>query len=190
MKDDDLIPASEGELSRDERAGFEALPRERAPSRILEERTVKALVDRGLIRSRRHRFALRAPWAAAAIAASLAFFVSGVVVGQWMGSRQTANALAALYSDPTDRAAALVQSTASAQRAALSDLVDAARSAQPEDVERAREVAFAALWAAAAEIARLDPDDPAAARILLELKRARLGETEREPEGVRSVVWF
>ena len=41
MHDDDLSP--------DERAAFEALPRERDPGRMLEERTVQALRARGLL---------------------------------------------------------------------------------------------------------------------------------------------
>ncbi len=181
MKHDELTPA--------EREAFDALPREGMPSRILEERTVRALKEQGLIRLGRPWSGLRVPWIAAGIAAALALFASGLAVGQGMGARQTANALASLYPNETARAAARVQSTGSAHQLALADIVDVADEGQPEDAVRGREVALAAFWAAAAEIVRLAPDDPMAARILQEFERS--GSEEGRGEGSRrNVVWF
>jgi hypothetical protein len=178
------------DLTPEEREAFEMLPREKKPSRILEERTVRALKERGLIRSTPSHVARIRPWmAATAVAASIAMFATGIAVGQSMGARQTANALATIYPGQTERAAALVQSTGSAHRSALSDLVQVAQSADPDEAARAREVALATFWAAAAEIVRLAPDDPMAARILQEFERARSG-AEGGAEGTRSVVWF
>ena len=176
---DDLTPA--------EREEFEKLPMEKMPSRILEERTVRALKDRGLIRSAPAHVARLRPWmGAAAVAASVALFVSGMLVGQVMGTRQTVDTLAAIYPDATQRAAAMVQATGSEHAAALERLV-AAASSDPEQREMAREVALSAFWAAAEEIVRLAPDDPLAARILQEFGRG--GQTEGE-EAARNVVWF
>ncbi len=177
------------ELTPEEREVYARLPREQMPSRILEERTVRALKERGLIRSRPGHVGRVRPWmTATAVAASLALFASGVVVGQGMGARQTANALAAIYPDETARAAATVQSTGSAHRTALAALIEATQSATPEDVERAREVAVASFWASAAEIVRLAPDDPLAARILQEFERAQ--HAGAGAEATRNVVWY
>ena len=177
------------ELTPEEREGYARLPRERMPSRILEERTVRALKERGLIRSHPGGWGRVRPWmAATAVAASLALFASGVAVGQGMGARQTASALAAIYPDEAARAAATVQSTGTAHRTALAALVEATRSAQPEEMERAREVALASFWASAAEIVRLAPDDPLAARILQELERAQ--HAGAGAEATRNVVWY
>lgn len=71
---------SENELTPEERAAFGALPREREPSRLLEERTVAALRERGHLRpgSRAPRI-LRATAAAAAVAVFLGGFAAGRV---------------------------------------------------------------------------------------------------------------
>jgi hypothetical protein len=176
---DDLTPA--------EREEFEKLPMEKMPSRILEERTVRALKDRGLIRSAPKHVARFHPWmGAAAVAASVALFVSGMLVGERMGAQQTVDTLAAIYPDATQRAAAMVQATGSEHAAALERLV-AAASSDPDQRDMAREVALAAFWAAAEEIVRLAPDDPMAARILQEFGRGEPGEGEDE---TRNVVWF
>lgn len=178
-------------LSQNEREAFDALPRERMPSRILEERTVRALKKQGIIRTRPVLTGARLPWLAAGIAAALALFVSGLAVGQAMGVRQTADALAAVYTQPTELAAARVQSTGSAHRDALAALVAAAgRDADPQEVQQAREVALAAFWAAANEIVRLAPDDPVALRILQEADRSTSGGRPRTAEDTTSVVWF
>ncbi|UCF18218.1 MAG: hypothetical protein JSU87_09650 [Gemmatimonadota bacterium] len=176
------------ELRPSERAAFDALPREQSASRILEERTVRALKERGLLRSRP---ALIRPWVVAtAAAASLALFASGLAVGQWMGARQTVDALAALYPEGPNRAAARVQSTGSAHVAALNALVEALGSAAPQDAARAREVAIATLWAAAAEVIRLAPDDELAAQVLQVLESVPTEGGVAAEEGQRNVVWF
>jgi hypothetical protein len=74
MTDDELTPG--------ERETFAALPRDARPGDLLEERTVRALAELGLLQRRR---ALRArptlAWAAAA-AACVIFFVAGFSLGQ------------------------------------------------------------------------------------------------------------
>lgn len=177
-------------LSEAERQAFDSLPQERIPPAGLEERTVRALEQRGLIRRRRPRWASSRPWiAVAGVAAGVALFAVGLAVGQSMGARQTAEALAAVYPDATDRAAARVQSTGSEHVQALYALVEAMAAAAPAEREQAREVARATLWAAASEVVRLAPDDPLAERILEEIERARLG-TAGGREAAHSVIWF
>ncbi|UCC72604.1 MAG: hypothetical protein JSV86_19950 [Gemmatimonadota bacterium] len=177
-------------LRQAEREAFDSLPRERMPSRILEERTVRALKKRGIIRSRPLLSTARLPWLAAGIAAALALFVSGLAVGQAMGVRQTADALAGIYTRPTDLAAARVQSTGSAHREALAALVTATGAAEPQEVQQAREVALAAFWAAANEIVRLAPDDPVSLRILQEVERSVGGRGPGAAADTTNVVWF
>lgn len=181
MKRNGLTPA--------EQEAFDSLPRERTPSRLLEERTARALRERGLIRSSSARPGVVRPWMViAAVAASVALFATGLAVGQWMGARQTVDALAAFYPDRTERAAALVQTTGSAHTAALGGLIAATEGANPETLEQAREVARAALWSAASEVVRIAPDDPLAVRILQEFERARTGQGTSED--ARNFVWF
>jgi len=178
-------------LTPAEREGLESLPRERMPSPFLEERTVRALRERGLIRQGSIRAGLVRPWmAAAAVAASVALFASGLAVGQMIGARQTADALAAVYPNQADRAAAMVQTTGSAYTAALSRLVEVTAAADAGEVQRGREVALAALWAAASEVVRLAPDDPLAVQILQEFERARGEASPADSAAARSVVWF
>ncbi len=176
------------ELTSEERDALDGLPRDRIPPRSLEERTVRALKERGRIRSDTRTAPSRFWVAAAGIAAALAFFATGVVVGQGMGARQTADALAAIYPGEAERAAAHVQRTGSQHAAALAALVKATGSAEPEDAIRGREVALATLWAAASEVIRLAPEDPVAASILQELERQQ--QQAAEKDDASSVVWF
>lgn len=179
------------ELTPSEREALSSLSRERMPSEFLEERTVRALRERGLLRSGSPVVGLPRPWAAAAaVAASVALFASGLAAGQWIGSRQTADALAAVYPNQADRAAAMVQTTGSAYTAALGRLVEVMAAADTVEVQRAREVALAALWAAASEVARIAPDAPLAVGILQEFERARGEDSPSDSVGARNVVWF
>jgi hypothetical protein len=158
MKDHELEQALDG------------LPREREPGRMLEERTVKALREEGLIAGAqpvaridvRHR-----PWwrSAAAIAAGIALFAGGLSVGQMLGVRQTADAFQTVFEDGDVLLAAQVQRAGSDYVAALAAL-SAADGGAVADTSQALEVALTALWAAANEIVRLAPDDPVTARIL------------------------
>lgn len=186
---DENMGRNSDELTPAEREEYERLPRERMPSRILEERTVRALRRRGLIAAGSSHLRWQRPWmVAAGIAAAIALFVSGMLVGQGMGARQTADVIATIYPDATQRAAARVQTRGSELAAALSQLAEAADSADSEEVELARQVALSAFWAAAEEVVRLAPNDPLAARILQELERQ--DEGEGTGAGERNVVWF
>lgn len=164
------------ELTRAEQEAFAALPRERDPGQLLEERTVRALREEGLLAARSgvgplagHPGAApgRRPWwrSAAAIAAALALFAGGLSVGQMLGARQTAGAFQSVFEEGDALLAAQVQRTGSDYVAALAALSGANGSAVA-DTSQALEVALTALWAAANQIVLLAPDDPLTARIL------------------------
>ncbi len=165
------------DLTPEERAALGALPCEREPGRMLEERTVKALREEGLLGSAAlvrqsaggpsRRDERGRPWwmSAAAIAAGIALFAGGLSIGQALGARQTADAFHTVFEEGDARLASQVQRTGSDYVAALAALAEA-DGAVAADTGQALEVALTALWAAANEIVRLAPDDPLTARIL------------------------
>lgn len=73
---------NENELTPSERAAFDSLPRERAPSDLLEERVVSELRTRGMLSTparRGSRFSTA--WR---IAAAIALFAGGVATGRFI----------------------------------------------------------------------------------------------------------
>jgi len=164
------------ELTAAERQALDALPRESDPGQLLEERTVRALREQGLLATARvsgttdvsaaHVAPQSRPWwrSAAAIAAGIALFAGGMSIGQVLGSRQTAEAFQTVFEDGDVQLASQVQRTGSEYVASLVALT--AANGATADSGQAVEVALTALWAAANEIVRLAPDDPLAARIL------------------------
>ncbi|HET9441419.1 MAG TPA: hypothetical protein VFO52_14680 [Longimicrobiales bacterium] len=161
------------------------LPTETIPSAMLEERTVRELRNRGLLRRRRW---LPTSWLVGSVAASLALFASGVAVGQWMGTRTVAE----LAQSNSSSAAAQVQETGTAYVRALEALVSAANQTQgAQQSAQAREVALTALHAAANEVVRLAPNDPVATKILQGIEQAKRQAplNERDASG-RQIVWF
>ena len=170
-------PVDAIELSAEERRALDGLSREREPGRMLEERTVRALREEGLLESAtgsggRAQPAARVderqrPWwrAAAAIAAGIALFAGGLSVGQMLGARQTVDVFQTVFEEGDALLAAQVQRAGSDYVAALAALSGADGGAAA-DTSQALEVALTALWAAANEIVRLAPDDPLTARIL------------------------
>ena len=85
-----------------------------------------------------------------------------------------------------------VQRACSAYVAALAQLVERADSATAGEASQAREVALAALWAAANEVVRLAPDDPVTGQILRGFERSRQEQAASASEElpVRQVIWF
>ena len=148
------------ELTPEEQAEFAALPRERVPSALLEERTVNALRVRGVL-ARPHR---PVAWWVTAAAAALALFAGGFAAGQFTTTRGVATELIAAQQQTAEETARLVQRTGSAYVAALAALVAMADSTGPA-VDQGREAARTALYAAAIELVALVPDDPVAIHI-------------------------
>jgi hypothetical protein len=219
----------ENELTPEEKMAFQKLPREATPSRILEERVVGALREEGilwvgseavgsgdpggsdggggLVRGEgqgRARFGgvwLR-PWmAVAAVAASLALFTSGIVLGQWMGTRSAAQAFLAVREQDATQLAMTIQEAGSQYVSALAALSELRASASDENapgggplftaagLQQGREVAMGALYGAAYELARMSPDDADVLRVLQILDERRDRE-EGYAGNPRNLVWF
>jgi hypothetical protein len=187
-----MVSDPRDELSPAEQRAFAELPREFAPSASLEERTVAALRERGVLptpitaaRSRR-RSRLGRAWLPVALAASLSIFTSGLLVGNYMGSRNMA--LQHLVGrESAQEAARHVQRAGSLYVAALAAL---STDSTPNRAVRdsVRTVAVKILTEAAEEMALLAPDDPLAAAVLrVQTQRARQ-QTPDAPS--RQVVWY
>jgi hypothetical protein len=173
-------------LPPEERRAFEALPRERMPGPWVEERTIQALRDRGLVRGRPF---VPPAWRVAAAAAALALFAGGVTLGQWLGVRQGAETFMALQRDDALATALEVQQAGSAYVSALASLVERTDRTDAATVAQVREVALAALWGAAWEIVRLAPDDPVAGQILRGFEATPQAAGVQREEA-RHVIWF
>jgi hypothetical protein len=162
---------------------LDRLERTLDPPPGVEDRVVGALRLEGLLGSAGRRAGLRfAPgWRAAAVAAGLALFAGGYAAGQAAGSRVAVDVLTSLQAaDPAERAAAL-QRTGSAYVRAVTSLEGS------DPAAAGHEVAVATLRAAAAELARMSPDDARLARVL-----AILNGSDADPaEGaMRTLLWF
>lgn len=178
----------EDELTPEEQAALAALPLQREPSSLLEERTVLALRQEGLLRARRSRSWQGAGWAAA-VAAGAILYLGGIATGQWLSSRQTADALVAIERNNAMQAAVLVQQTGSAYAHAIAALSHVPDSSDRRYLVQGREVALTALYAAANEVVRLAPDDPVVVRILQVLDHER-EHADTAGTATRRVIWF
>lgn len=104
------------------------------------------------------------------IAAALALFAGGVLVGQRWGEPPRADAPAPLPTRGPLAAAAEVQRTGSAYVSALSRLDE---SVGEDERDQGVDAALSAFQGAAFELVRLRPDDPQAGRILYTVSEAR-----------------
>jgi len=183
MHDDDL--------TQRERDALAALPRERRPSDLLEERTVRGLRENGLLAApARAGMVLRPAWAAAAAAVFAVMVAGGFLLGQWSGSRRTEEVMLAMADHDGARIAREVQRAGTAYIWAL-DALARGNGSDPGALAQGREAALATLQAAANEVISIAPDDPVAAAILraIETDRGRNGAGPARP-AARQVVWF
>lgn len=179
------------ELTPEERARFAALPREREPGRLLEERTVRALRERGLLHAPaqqadvRRRLRFPAAWISGAMAAGVALFLGGLATGQYLGARHTTQVVTAVQRQDAQTAALLVQQTGTAYVQALSRLA-------ADSTGQGREVAQQMLRQAADEVVRMNPNDPVASGILAAFDRAGAARTPAAGDTAsrQRVVWF
>jgi hypothetical protein len=188
------------ELTPDERARFAALPRERDPGRLLEERTVRALRERGVLHApgkprRVIRFHPRfhPGWLTGAIAAGLALFLGGLTTGQDLATRNLGEVVTAVQQQDQKQAALLVQQTGSAYVQALAKLSQVSNTANGTQGQQGREVASSMLRAAADELVRMNPNDPVATGILAAFDRAgvqRRDAARPDTATKQRVVWF
>ncbi len=184
--DDELTPV--------ERRAYASLPREAAPNPELEERVVAMLRARGHLptpisvarggRTRRPA----AAWLAGAVAAGLTLFVTGLAVGQYIGSRNVAFAMGRGSAQSTTEVAARVQRAGSLYVAALASLSSLPDGASPAARDSVRAVAVRVLGQAAQEMALIAPDDPLAAAVLRGLNQRDRQQSPAVPS--RSVMWY
>ena len=172
----------------------QALPREHEPSRMLEERTVSALRTRGILQQQqqqRRQPRINSGWLAGGIAASIALFASGIAVGQWLGTRHTAEVVSVVQQNDALQVAAQVQRAGSEYVSALQAMARFTDPTNPQVAPQGREVALTALYAAANEVVRLAPNDPIAAEILRGFQRARQQNAANQGTSPqRRVIWF
>lgn len=191
-------------------AALAALPREPddedSPTAGLEERVTARLRAESLLAAPRpwwRRFStpgLGMPvWATPlaamagvvlAVALLMAVFFAGMTVGQRQGIEATAVVLAR-HGEALE-AAVRVQRTGSAYVDALAELETLAAQGKDDELAQGREVAVAALYAAADRLVRLDPEDPVALRLLRGLEGADASNSQ-EGDGtveVRRVAWY
>ena len=181
------------ELTPQERAALESLPREREPDPALEDRVVRALRAEGLLRRPAviHFTPVPRGWIAAAAAASVVLFAGGFALGSWLEARHTTRVVLDMHQRDAAQAAALVQRTGSAYVSALAALASYAERARPQEMAPAREAAVNAMHAAANQMVRLVPEEPIAVNILQGMARAARGDSlEAAAQEPRRVMWF
>ncbi len=179
------------ELTPSEKKSIESLPRERIPDRRLEKRTVRALRKRGMLGARSGIGITISPaWAAVAAAAMIALAAGGFALGQWVGARQTANAMLAMHEKDNLRLAAEVQRAGTAYVTALNALAANLDAQEPDTKAQGRQVALAALYAAAERVVSIAPDDPVAQSILWTMDRSTGLEADSETRAATHYVWF
>ncbi|HEY0154458.1 MAG TPA: hypothetical protein VGB92_20765 [Longimicrobium sp.] len=184
------------ELTVEERVQLAALPRERDPGRLLEERTVRALRERGLVHAPgkpRRVIRFHPGWLTGAVAAGLALFLGGLATGQYLATRNVDQVVAAVQAHDQRQAAQLVQQTGSAYIQALATLSQVSNTTAGVQGQQGREVASSMLRAAADEVVRMNPNDPVATGILAAFDRA--GAQQRaaarpDTAAKQRVVWF
>jgi hypothetical protein len=184
------------ELTVEERAQLAALPRERDPGRLLEERTVRALRERGLVHAPgkpRRVIRFHPGWLTGAVAAGLALFLGGLATGQYLATRNVGEVVAAVQAHDQRQAAQLVQQTGSAYIQALATLSQVSNTTAGAQGQQGREVASSMLRAAADEVVRMNPNDPVATGILAAFDRAgaqRRAAARPDTAAKQRVVWF
>jgi hypothetical protein len=148
------------ELTPSEKKALESLPKERVPSAFLEERVVRKLRKRGVLRSSGIRsIELTGFRVAAALAACIAFVVCGFGLGFWANGQRGGYADMAATGKNGVPVALSVQQAGTAYILALENLAKQSGTAPADQVEQGREVALSTLYTAADQMARIIPRD-------------------------------
>ena len=192
------------ELTPEEKMEFDKLPREEAPSDFVWQRIVRDLREDGTLRRAETGGRRVRPWlvTAASVAASLTLFGSGALMGHWAGTRSTERAFLAVREQDGAQVAQRVQEAGSAYVSALVALGELRAAAVPgngrgvpasstqavSEIGQGREAAFAALYGAAVELARIAPGDPDVSAVISILQGRRFGEAGAA--GERQQVWY
>jgi hypothetical protein len=159
MNDDELTP--------DESEAMRALPRERPPSEFLEERVVRALRNRGLLETRRHRFVeLTSLRVAGAVAACIVLLIGGFAMGRWTDSLRLVRTDSPALEAGAASVAASLQRAGTAYVLALESLATIPEAARGEEMHQGYEVALVTLYTAAGQMARIVPREHLARQLL------------------------
>jgi hypothetical protein len=203
------------ELTPEEKAEFERLPREASPSPLVWQRVVRTLRADGTLQSgagaRRSLAGPAAapsrwmrPWAlaGAAMAASLTIFVSGVLLGHWMARTSTERAFQVVREHDGAQLAQRAQEAGTAYVSALVALAELKAASDRRtpgatkltpaetafEIRQGKEAALGTLYGATFELAKVAPGDPDISRILAILEERRLGGSAGR--GERHTVWY
>jgi hypothetical protein len=179
------------QLTQSERESLDSLPRERIPDHRLKKRTIAALRSQGILRKPARRGITLSPaWVAVAAAVTIALVAGGFAMGQWAGSRQTAQAMLAMHEQDGLRLAAEVQRTGTAYITALNTLVENLNDQDAEVQTQGRQVAISALYAAADLVVNIAPDEPVAQNILWALDQSEEAPAEQPAQRPKHFVYF
>jgi hypothetical protein len=177
------------ELTPSERRALSALPSERAPSDLLEERVVESLRERGLLREERGRALKITPFrVAAAMAASLLLVVTGFAVGRWTSPSVQEDRPTTARQAHELAVAASLQQAAGAYMVALEDLEHSLETTGGEQARQGREVALATLYSVANRVARVVPEDRLADRFRDAIDASALETTPKPIDATRHRV--
>jgi hypothetical protein len=148
------------QLTPEEKRALESLPKERVPSAFLEERVVRGLRKRGILRSSGLRMIeLTGSRVAAAVAACVAFVICGFALGFWASGQRGAGMDYLATGQNGAPVALSVQQAGTAYILALENLARQSKSAPADQVQQGREVALSTLYTAADQMARIIPRD-------------------------------
>jgi hypothetical protein len=168
---DDEEYREEVELTAAEKEAFEKLPKDRVPSRAMEDRLVGELRGRGFLKPARHRvIELTALRKIAALAACVVLLAVGFFFGQLTGSHQPADEEHEQPGNDNFAAAATLQQAGSAYLLALEHLTDLPNNIDDQQAAQGQEVAVSTLCTAADRIAHMVPKSVLAGRLLAALE--------------------
>jgi hypothetical protein len=184
MNDDDFTPF--------EREAMEALPKERTPSPFLEERVVKALRTRGVLRPRKRRkIELTTTRITVGAAAAIVLLLGGFALGRWTGERPVAPGDTPAIEASQLALAASLQRAGTAYVSALGELAASGAAPRSDEMRQGREVALTTLYTAAGEVSRIVPKDHMAGQLLRALDVAVDPEsTAQDDAPTEQVIWF
>lgn len=148
------------ELTPSEQKALESLPRERVPSAFLEDRVVRGLRKRGILRSPgRRSVEVTGARVAVAVAACIAFVVCGFALGFWANGQGESMRVTVPVDHNGIPVALSVQQAGTAYIMALEDLARKSETAPMEQIAQGREVALTTLYTAAGQMSQIIPRD-------------------------------
>lgn len=178
MNDDELTPS--------EKEAMAALPRETAPSALLEERVVRALRNQGVLETRKRRFlevtALRM---AGAVAACVVILIGGFSLGRWTSSLQIVRTDSVPFAAGEASVAASLQRAGTAYVLALESLASLPGSDRDQEMRQGCEIALVTLYTAADQVAKIVPREHLARQLLRAIEAD--GAAGKDGE---QVIWF